>query len=163
MKSRRFLCVFTVCVVVVVFISSVFVFFVFFYGQNVSASFLCLSCPALVLLLIMCASSCSVNFEQINDDDDDDDDDDSIINTVLMMSMVCCVFNCRFFHFCNFFYFWYFYSLVYAYIICFVLCIVLALSLWRINFIVISLRDYWLTGKPFILAGKRRVWTVCSG
>jgi len=27
-------------------------------GQNVSASFLCLSCPALVLVLITCASSC---------------------------------------------------------------------------------------------------------
>ena len=57
-------------------------FFCFFSGQNVSASFLCLSCPALVLLLIMCASSCSVNFEQINDDDDDDDDDDSSLSLI---------------------------------------------------------------------------------
>jgi len=57
-----FLCVFTVCVVVVVFISSVF--FCFFYGQNVSASFLCLFCPALVLVLIMCASSCSVDLSK---------------------------------------------------------------------------------------------------
>jgi len=52
--------VFTVCVVVVVFISSVFVF----YEQNISASFLCLSCPALVLVLIMCASSCSVDLSK---------------------------------------------------------------------------------------------------
>jgi len=36
---------------VVVFISSVFFMI---YGQNVSASFLCLSCPALVLVLIKC-------------------------------------------------------------------------------------------------------------
>ena len=60
----RFLCVFTVCVVVVVFISSVFVCFCFFNGQSVSASFLCLSCPALVLVLIMCASSCSVDLSK---------------------------------------------------------------------------------------------------
>ena len=39
------------------------VFFVF-YGQNVSASFLCLSCPALVLVLIMRASSCSVDLSK---------------------------------------------------------------------------------------------------
>jgi len=39
------------------------------YGQNVSASFLCLSCPALVLVLIMCTSS-SVDLSKINDDDD---------------------------------------------------------------------------------------------
>jgi len=52
-----------VCVVVVVFISSVFVFLLF-YGQNVSASFLCLSCPALVLMLILCASSCSVDLSK---------------------------------------------------------------------------------------------------
>jgi len=43
------------------------------YGQNVSASFLCLSCPALVLVLIMCTSSCSVDLSKINDNDDDDD------------------------------------------------------------------------------------------
>jgi len=41
------------------------------YGQNVSASFLCLFCPALVLVLIMCTSSCSVDLSKINDDDDD--------------------------------------------------------------------------------------------
>jgi len=35
-----------------------------FYGQNVSASFLCLSCPALILVLIMCASSCSVDLSK---------------------------------------------------------------------------------------------------
>jgi len=58
----RFLCFFTVCVVVVVFISSLFV--LVFYGQNVSASFLCLSCPVLVLVLIMCASSCSVDLSK---------------------------------------------------------------------------------------------------
>ena len=40
------------------FMSSVFVFFLSFYGQNVSASFLCLSCPALVLVLTVFASSC---------------------------------------------------------------------------------------------------------
>ena len=44
-------------------------------NSDVSASFLCLSCPALVLVLIMCVSSCSVDFSKINDDDDDDDDD----------------------------------------------------------------------------------------
>ena len=33
-------------------------------GQNVSASFLCLSCPALVLVLIMCASSSSVDLSK---------------------------------------------------------------------------------------------------
>jgi len=58
---------FTVCIVVVVFISSVFFMI---YGQNVSASFLCLSCPALVLVLIMYASSCSADLSKINDDDD---------------------------------------------------------------------------------------------
>jgi len=40
------------------------------YGQNVSASFLCLSCPALVLVLIMCTSSL-IDLSKINDDDDD--------------------------------------------------------------------------------------------
>jgi len=55
--------------VVVVFISSVFFMI---YGQNVSASFLCLSCPALVLVLIVCMSSCSVDLSKINDDDDND-------------------------------------------------------------------------------------------
>ena len=60
----RFLCVFTVCVVVVVFYVECVCFFLFFYGQNVSASFLCLSCPALVLVLIMDASSCSVDLSK---------------------------------------------------------------------------------------------------
>ena len=56
--------VFTVCVVAVVFISSVFVFSFLFYEQNASASFLCLSGPALVLVLIMCASSCLVDLSK---------------------------------------------------------------------------------------------------
>ena len=45
------------------YIKCVCLFFVF-YGQNVSASFLCLSCPALVLVLIMCASSCSADLSK---------------------------------------------------------------------------------------------------
>ena len=33
-------------------------------NSDVSASFLCLSCPALVLVLIMCVSSCSVDLSK---------------------------------------------------------------------------------------------------
>ena len=51
MRSRGCFCIECVC------------FFVF-YGQNVSASFLCLSYPALVLVLIICASSCPVDLSK---------------------------------------------------------------------------------------------------